>query len=63
MSPALAEDARTKLAVWRAAGDRIVFTNGVYDLLHRGLLEVLDVAARWATGSSSASTATRASGA
>jgi len=44
MSPALAEDARTKLAVWRAAGDRIVFTNGVYDLLHRGHVEYLEEA-------------------
>ena len=28
-------DARA-IAAWRAAGQRIVFTNGVFDLLHRG---------------------------
>lgn len=37
----LPPDARTRLAVWRAAGDAIVFTNGVYDLLHRGHAEYL----------------------
>ncbi len=26
---------------WRAAGERIVFTNGVFDLLHRGHVEYL----------------------
>lgn len=34
--------ARTKLELWRAAGDKIVFTNGVYDLLHRGHVEYLE---------------------
>ena len=34
--------ARAKLELWRAAGDRIVFTNGVYDLLHRGHVEYLE---------------------
>jgi D-beta-D-heptose 7-phosphate kinase/D-beta-D-heptose 1-phosphate adenosyltransferase len=29
------------IAAWRAAGDRIVFTNGVFDLLHRGHVEAL----------------------
>ena len=37
----LPPDARTRLAVWRAAEARIVFTNGVYDLLHRGHAEYL----------------------
>ena len=40
----LPADARTRLGVWRAAGDRIVFTNGVYDLLHRGHAEYLEAA-------------------
>ncbi len=40
----LSPDARTKLALWRAAGDRVVFTNGVYDLLHRGHVEYLEEA-------------------
>ena len=30
------------LAAWRAAGERIVFTNGVFDLLHRGHVEYLE---------------------
>lgn len=40
----LAADARAKLGIWRAAGERIVFTNGVYDLLHRGHVEYLEEA-------------------
>ena len=40
----LPEDARAKLELWRAAGDTIVFTNGVYDLLHRGHVEYLEEA-------------------
>ena len=32
------------LAAWRAAGERIVFTNGVFDLLHRGHVEYLEEA-------------------
>ena len=27
---------------WRAAGERIVFTNGVFDVLHRGHVEYLE---------------------
>ena len=37
----LPDEARRALTVWRAAGDRIVFTNGVFDLLHRGHAEYL----------------------
>jgi rfaE bifunctional protein nucleotidyltransferase chain/domain len=37
----LPDAARSALAAWRAAGDRIVFTNGVFDLLHRGHAEYL----------------------
>jgi rfaE bifunctional protein nucleotidyltransferase chain/domain len=33
------------LESWRAAGQTIVFTNGVFDLLHRGHVEVLEEAA------------------
>ena len=40
----LPADTRARLDVWRAAGDRIVFTNGVYDLLHRGHAEYLEEA-------------------
>jgi D-beta-D-heptose 7-phosphate kinase/D-beta-D-heptose 1-phosphate adenosyltransferase len=31
-----------RLEAWRAAGERIVFTNGVFDLLHRGHVEYLE---------------------
>jgi rfaE bifunctional protein nucleotidyltransferase chain/domain len=37
----LPDEARRALAGWRAAGERIVFTNGVFDLLHRGHAEYL----------------------
>ena len=40
----LPPDARTKLHLWRAAKARIVFTNGVFDLLHRGHVEYLEEA-------------------
>jgi rfaE bifunctional protein nucleotidyltransferase chain/domain len=32
------------LAAWRGAGERIVFTNGVFDLIHRGHVEYLGTA-------------------
>ncbi len=32
----------TRLATWRAAGQRIVFTNGCYDLLHVGHISLLE---------------------
>jgi rfaE bifunctional protein nucleotidyltransferase chain/domain len=35
---------RAAIERWRAAGERIVFTNGVFDLLHRGHVEVLEQA-------------------
>ena len=31
-----------RIARWRTAGERIVFTNGVFDLLHRGHVEYLE---------------------
>ncbi len=34
----------SRLQLWRQAGDVIVFTNGVYDLLHRGHAEYLEEA-------------------
>ncbi len=36
--------AATRLQLWRVAGETIVFTNGVYDLLHRGHVEYLEEA-------------------
>ena len=33
-----------KRAAWRAAGKRVVFTNGCYDLLHRGHIRLLEQA-------------------
>jgi len=40
----LPADVATAIAAWRAAGERIVFTNGVFDLLHRGHVEYLEEA-------------------
>jgi len=37
--------AAARLHAWRTAGERIVFTNGVFDLLHRGHVEYLEEAA------------------
>jgi rfaE bifunctional protein nucleotidyltransferase chain/domain len=40
-SGVLSDEQRRTLDAFRAAGDRIVFTNGVFDLLHRGHVEYL----------------------
>jgi rfaE bifunctional protein nucleotidyltransferase chain/domain len=40
----LPDPARRALETWRARGERIVFTNGVFDLLHRGHVEYLEEA-------------------
>ena len=41
---AIPEAEYNRLEAWRAAGERIVFTNGVFDLLHRGHVEYLEEA-------------------
>jgi len=38
---ALRDDAAKRAASWRALGQKIVFTNGVFDLVHRGHVEQL----------------------
>lgn len=43
-APPLPPDVAAAIDAWRAAGERIVFTNGVYDLLHRGHVEYLEEA-------------------
>ncbi len=40
----LSESERTQIESWRAAGETLVFTNGVFDLLHRGHVEYLEEA-------------------
>lgn len=45
-APILDDGQRATLDAWRAAGQRIVFTNGVFDLLHRGHVEYLAEARR-----------------
>jgi D-beta-D-heptose 7-phosphate kinase/D-beta-D-heptose 1-phosphate adenosyltransferase len=40
----LPEEARRRLEDWRAAGERIVFTNGIFDLLHGGHVQYLEEA-------------------
>ena len=40
----LPAEARRALDSWRAAGEAVVFTNGVFDLLHRGHAEYLEEA-------------------
>ncbi len=40
------EEALRQVRSWKQAGKRVVFTNGCFDLLHRGHVEYLD-AARW----------------
>jgi len=56
----------TTLAQWRAAGQRIVFTNGCFDLLHYGHLHYLaqarDLADRLVIGLNSAASVRRLKG-
>jgi D-beta-D-heptose 7-phosphate kinase/D-beta-D-heptose 1-phosphate adenosyltransferase len=40
----LTETERSILQNWRSTGERVVFTNGVFDLLHRGHVEYLEEA-------------------
>jgi rfaE bifunctional protein nucleotidyltransferase chain/domain len=46
VSEVLPAAAREALARWRAGGGTIVFTNGVFDLVHRGHVEYLEEARR-----------------
>lgn len=39
------QDLETRLSEWRSAGKTIVFTNGCFDILHRGHVEYLAQAA------------------
>ncbi len=54
------------LAAWRAAGEKVVFTNGCFDLLHYGHLHYLadarDLADRLVVGLNSASSVRRLKG-
>src|ERR1039458_2189392 len=36
----------SRVAVWRSAGDRVVFTNGCFDILHVGHITLLERARR-----------------
>lgn len=36
---------RSQIAIWREAGERIVFTNGCFDILHAGHIAYLETAA------------------
>ena len=39
------EDASAKMSSWKSASDKVVFTNGCFDLLHLGHLQYLSEAA------------------
>ncbi len=43
--PTTWEEAKRKVALWKNRGERIVFTNGCFDLLHRGHITYLEQAA------------------
>lgn len=60
------EAIRETLAAWRRAGDRIVFTNGCFDILHYGhlhyLSEARDLGERLVVGLNSAASVSRLKG-
>lgn len=60
------EAARTQLAAWQQAGERVVFTNGCFDLLHYGHLHYLaqarDLGDRLVIGLNSADSVRRLKG-
>tara|TARA_Y100001968_G_scaffold279340_1_gene275215 strand:+ start:765 stop:1256 length:492 start_codon:yes stop_codon:yes gene_type:complete len=35
------EELQSKIEKWKDAGDKIIFTNGCFDIIHRGHIEVL----------------------
>jgi cytidyltransferase-like protein len=43
------DDAKRMLAMWRMKGDKIVFTNGCFDILHKGHVTYLAKAAQEGT--------------
>jgi len=43
------DEALVRLADWRSSGDRVVFTNGCFDLIHRGHIDYLSRAASLGT--------------
>ena len=60
------EQISATVATWRAAGDRIVFTNGCFDILHYGHLHYLsqarDLGQRLVVGLNSAASVSRLKG-
>lgn len=44
MTDIISPDLAQRIANWRSAGERIVFTNGVFDLLHVGHVTYLEAA-------------------
>lgn len=43
------EEAEAQIAAWKARGEIVVFTNGCFDMLHRGHITYLAQAASLAT--------------
>ena len=39
------KDLKTKLSIWRDNGEKIIFTNGCFDIIHKGHIQVLANAA------------------
>ena len=39
------KDLKTKLSIWRENGEKIIFTNGCFDIIHKGHIQVLANAA------------------
>lgn len=37
----LIKELKTKLSIWRENGEKIIFTNGCFDIIHKGHIQVL----------------------
>lgn len=60
------DEAKKRIAEWKAAGDKVVFTNGCFDILHRGhvtyLAEAADLGTKLIVGLNSDASVTRLKG-
>jgi len=43
------EELKKQIAIWKSNGDKVIFTNGVFDILHVGHVDYLDASSKLGT--------------